>query len=319
MATSAQIKQLVETSSALSEAERIEWLDLLPYMNDKQQSELLLILQPGGSPGSQAVTPPLAPVAFAPSGSSAVAHSSVVSLGPDSLPMGGGVRPVAQPPAATTVSAFLHKNFASELHHGSIPGTFKPEVVNPTLAQIDKTPLPMSAPPMTEPELQHPVLAPQPTVPSPPLFGVIPEQKVAAETKIIVSAAAPERGGLPVSAAGLSPGDAVPPELIEPVISAQSLEAVRMLNVATLRAKGVMSIETELKALCGKFGYFSVQFAFEQSPVYQAYIAVGARILKDHQTFEEAQAALASAGRPYLTKPEFEEFSDLLRRLKGHA
>jgi hypothetical protein len=80
-----------------------------------------------------------------------------------------------------------------------------------------------------------------------------------------------------------------------------------------------MNIETELKVLCEKFGYFSVQFAFEQSPLYQAYVAVGARILKDHQTFEEVQAALASAGRPYLAKPEFEEFSDLLRRLKGHT
>lgn len=321
MATSVNIKQLIENSAVLSEAERKEWLDLLPFMNDKQQSELLLILQPNGLQ-QQATSTVSTPAPPAPSSPAAVVPPPVLpplpTLNPVSSTVSGPVIAPA-PPAATTVSAFLNKNFSSELHRGSIPGTFKPEAVGSVPVQAEKVSPPVQIPHKPEPVSQGFAPISQPAAPFMPPFGAVPEQKVVGQSSPLVSAIGPKSGGLPVSAAGSSLEKDLPPEPQEPVISALSLEAVRMLNVATLRAKGVMSIETELKALCGKFGYFSVQFAFEQSPLYQAYVAVGARILKDHQTFEEVQAALASAGRPYLTKPEFEEFSDLLRRLKGHA
>lgn len=318
MATSINIKQLIESSAVLSETERKEWLDLLPFMNDKQQSELLLILQPSPAvvepehklsaapPASQVQTPAPAPP-----------PAPVVSHTPDQIP----------PATATTVSAFLNRNFASELHRGSIPGTFRPEDVSSSVESSKVRPSQLQ--PLQKPEAA-PLTAPKPNeVPvathnpavlaqKPPLssFGAVPQQKSSTAT---VGSRVSEIPQVQPVAEGVR--EAVPngvSAVDEPVVHARSLEAVRMLNVTTLRGSGVVNVESELKALCEKFGYFSVQFAFEQSPLYQAYIAVGARILKEHRTFEEVQAALASAGRPYLTKPEFEEFSDLIRRLKGH-
>lgn len=322
MDASAHIKQLVESSAVLSEAERKEWLDLLPFMNDKQQSELLLILQPPvtGDAGAiiSASSSPVQPALSVPSTppvSASVIGQSMNAVPPDAP---GANLP---PASATTVSAFLNKNFASELHRGSMPGSFKTEsIAQPSQTQSLSSPTLPETTPAAQVKFADPVRAtsaPASPAASLPSFGTIKEQKKTSTSPAVPPLAQKQDGPLGSvlpTAAGV---DA--PEQREPVINVQSLEAVRMLNVATLRGKGVMNLETELKGLCEKFGYFSVQFAFEQSPLYQAYIAVGARILKDHQTFEEVQAALAAAGRPYLAKPEFEEFSDLLRRLKGHA
>lgn len=326
MDASAHIKQLIESSTVLSEVERKEWLDLLPFMNDKQQSELLLILQPpvsdtpptappASAPVSSSVqsVPPVSPAPVTPASSAAAVPSTTVE--PLSSVSGANVSA-----PATTVSAFLNKNFASELHRGSIPGSFQPESItqpsqsppSPSFKTSDTASVKSSNPTQAN---STSVLSP--TASFPP-FGTVKQQKNEASTAPFVPPPTQKPRDLLVSAMPTAGGEDLP-EQHEPVINVQSLEAVRMLNVATLRGRGVMNIETELKTLCEKFGYFSVQFAFEQSPLYQAYIAVGARILKDHQTFEEVQAALAAAGRPYLAKPEFEEFSDLLRRLKGHA
>lgn len=312
MATSPQIKQLIETSSVLSEAERKEWLDLLPYMNDKQQSELLLILQPNtpsDSMGSGGTPPSLPPVQPAPSPVSAQVSVPISPIAPPSQTTApvSAVSPM-QPAVATTVSAFLSKNFASELHRGSMPGTFKPESSAPLdnlhTVQLPPVSFPLKSVTDTPPLVQQ-VVKPNVGLPS---FGTLQQQKTPSSI---------EQSDVSEIMKELAVLD-VPPAHDEPVVHARSLEAVRMLNVATLRGSGVVNVESELKVLCEKFGYFSVQFAFEQSPLYQAYVAVGARILKEHHTFEEVQAALAAAGRPYLTKPEFEEFSDLIRRLKGH-
>jgi hypothetical protein len=108
--------------------------------------------------------------------------------------------------------------------------------------------------------------------------------------------------------------EAVPEEVIA---TPKNLEDVRRLNTATLRGRGALTIENELKVLCKKFGYFSILFALEHSPLYQTYTAVGARVLKDGQSFERAQESLAKSGRPYLTKPEFEEVNDLLQHIKS--
>lgn len=331
MATSVHIKQLVESSAILSDAERKEWLDLLPYMNDKQQSELLLILQPNPLPdsaGGRVVPPSLSPAQASQLPVPSQVSAFVPPVAPPTQPATpvNAVRPT-QPAVATTVSAFLNKNFASELHRGSMPGTFKSASIPPS-GDTQKMPSSLTQPP-TNSEVITPVAPKLPeavsgaSIPvsatpksSLPPFGMVQQQKNQPITGSSLVMSQPK--DLPVAAAVQEPDLHVAPMPDEPMVHARSLEAVRMLNVTTLRGSGVMNVESELKVLCEKFGYFSVQFAFEQSPLYQAYVAVGARILKEHRTFEEVQAALAAAGRPYLTKPEFEEFSDLIRRLKAH-
>ena len=98
----------------------------------------------------------------------------------------------------------------------------------------------------------------------------------------------------------------------------KSLEDAGRLNVATLRGRGTVTVEAELVALCKKFGYFSVLFALESSPLYKTYLNSGNSALQNHESYEQAETKLSSAGLPYLTKPEFEEVNDLLQRLK-HA
>lgn len=102
----------------------------------------------------------------------------------------------------------------------------------------------------------------------------------------------------------------------EVIPETKSLEDVHRLNVATLRGHGVMSVEADLMSLCKKFGYFSVLFALEDSPLYKTYLNSGNSALQNHESYEQSETKLSSSGKPYLTKPEFEEVNDLLQKLK---
>ncbi len=66
-----KLKQMIHSSTMLSDAEKAEWLDMLIVMNDKQASELQAILEgPGPSaaakPGAPATTPATTPAKATP-------------------------------------------------------------------------------------------------------------------------------------------------------------------------------------------------------------------------------------------------------------
>lgn len=309
------VQKLVQTSDHLSSQERDEWLSLLPFMNDKQLSELSTILQTPVPEKNQPVVPKVAPaLPEAPSELDLPAPSAV---GP-TPPKPETVTPVtAQAPSvtksqssATSVSDFINRNFAEALHR-TPPA--KPLATSPGAPEAPVMPAPISPPGVAvpfavkkEPSVGE-VVRPVQEAPVPVAARSVADEPA---QSIFSSADAP---GVEVSKDVPLPETA--PE--EVIATPKNLEDVRRLNTATLRGRGALTIENELRVLCKKFGYFSILFALEHSPLYQTYTAVGARVLKDGQSFERAQESLAKSGRPYLTKPEFEEVNDLLQHIKS--
>lgn len=107
------------------------------------------------------------------------------------------------------------------------------------------------------------------------------------------------------------------PFVAEPIIKLTSLEDVKKLNIATLRGSGVINISQKLAELAGKNGYFSVVFAIEKSPLYHTYLSMGIKALRDQKSFEEVEQEMDKRTRQYMTKPEFEAFSDMLRKIRS--
>ncbi len=319
------VRELVRTSKNLSDAERTEWLGLLGFMNDKQLSDLSAILQ-SASPTPE---PPkvIIPVkVIAPEQIAApAAELDLPAPTPTSRP---AIPPIATPPpGANTVSAFINRNFATELHRTPVPPSIPEESAK---KNISTTPVPappeliVPTPPARSVNMSdiaakapaapaaEPLAAPSVNIPPKPIAATLAPEPAA----ISLPQRAPEIVTPPTPEPS-EENDALPQVDEEVVAPPKNLEDVRRLNVATLRGRGVLGIETELKTLCQKFGYFSVQFALEHSPLYQTYLAVGSRVLQQHQSFEGVQAELAAGNRPYLTKPEFEEINDLLQRIKS--
>lgn len=286
-------RTLVQTSASLSPSERQEWLSLLSFMSDKQLLELCTVLE------SQP-TPEPAPVA----------KRVKVTTGPKGLPqppeeldlpapqayLSKPTMPAVQDkvPAKSTkaaeqnsVSAFINRNFAQTLHR--TPGPVA-DIVPPVPAQRQAA-------------QSQPVSVMSEPVPTPGVTSVAP---AAMSTPVI-----------PVASGTVQETAPVQPVWEEVVVRLKSLEDVRRLTVATLRAKGTEFLEEGLQSLGTRYGYFSVQLALEQSPLYQTYLSLGARVLQDRAQFESLQNELSAAGKPYLAKTEFEEMSDLLQRIKG--
>lgn len=286
-------RTLVQSSPSLTAPEREEWLSLLPFMSDKQLLELCTVLE--SRPEERvAVSPRRVPVrtsqpalpqppeeldlpAPAAKNTKAAASSSAAK------------KPVSGQNQQNSVSAFIDRNFSAALHRTGGPVA---DIVPPPVRSSRPAPsaVPVSAP-----------VAPIPSAPEQPAT------ESSASTSVLAAASAP----LPVDPAPAQP------VWEEVVVRLKSLEDVRRLTVATLRAKGTEFLEEGLKSLGTRYGYFSVQLALEQSPLYQTYLSLGARVLQDHAQFESLQNELSAAGKPYLAKTEFEEMSDLLQRIKG--
>jgi hypothetical protein len=309
-------RELVKTSTHLSAAERTEWLDLLPFMNDKQVVELLAVL------ASPVVSRPTAALPAGPEEKDLPAPArpllgSATNIGRERgepAPK-SSASPVAAPAAnqklvpkshgtlvtgegANTVSAFLDRNFATTLHRQPESKSSSSPIAKPATKETGAP----SVRPLSDIAPKQSPLSPAPPQQR-PASPPVAQSSVPAGSGVVSQSVTPDEGAALITE--------------EVVNSLKSLEDVRRLNVATLRGRGALTIEGELKALCTKFGYFSVQFALEHAPLYQTYLAVGSRVLKNHEPFENVQAELSTAGRPYLTKPEFEEVNDLLQRIKS--
>ncbi len=320
------VRELVRTSANLTEAERTEWLSLLSFMNDKQLSDLSAILQ--STTPSKEVDKVSVPVKVVSAPAQISAPEAELDLPAPHIPVQNPVTPPISPvtAGANTVSAFINRNFATALHRTPVPEAASVETIQKPLAapaRVDPShetsaPAAIKMGGMSDIAPKIPAAAPifpvSPAVEAPPTIslptvsepGPVNTLQDAAGSAAPTFQFTPEAGGSVVSEPA---EEVVPPP--------KNLEEVRRLNVATLRGRGTLGIEAELKTLCQKFGYFSVQFALEHSPLYQTYLAVGSRVLQQHQSFEGVQAELASGNRPYLTKPEFEEINDLLQRIKS--
>ncbi len=279
------LQKLIKISGHLSLRERDEWLGLLPYMNDRQKYELLAILQPElvatkSSVPSFELELPAGPVELdlpAPSQNSLKQSADVNNTPIEALPLG------------TPISAFINRNFGSSKLNTS---TSTNSISEKLVAKNED---------ITKPKTK--IVPERPIVPSNSVSMAVPK--------------APVRPEVPVTSTSISL-DFLPEASTEEVLSnIKNLEDTRKINVATFRSLGAEGVQEVLNKLCEKFGYFSLQFALEHSPLYQTYLIVGSKSLKGAQTFDQTKAELDSKGKSYLTKEEFEQVSDILQKLKN--
>ncbi len=216
---------------------------------------------------------------------------------PVSVPGAVSVAPV---PTSAIAPASNPSNSISEVLKRNTPVVSLPKSYQSTISPVSVMPK------AEQPELTKPKVPVKPASLSPLVPKLEPKPNLVAKVSPVAKEAQ-------VGAARLAQQQMVPEEVMP---ETKSLEDAGRLNVATLRGRGTVTVEAELVALCKKFGYFSVLFALEQSPLYKTYLTSGNSALQDHVTFEQAETKLSSSGQPYLTKPEFEEVNDLLQRLK---
>jgi hypothetical protein len=89
----------------------------------------------------------------------------------------------------------------------------------------------------------------------------------------------------------------------------QSLQDLSMLEAGILKTSSPDDLIKKVKALIGRYGYFEAIFQIEKSPVYKSYIATGLKMLSGKSDFGE--------GGGFLTKQEFENFTDLLAKIQS--
>ena len=116
----------------------------------------------------------------------------------------------------------------------------------------------------------------------------------------------------------LSSQEQQPSALREPEL--RNLENLASLTAAQLKTYNASQFVSKTKALMNDFGYHSVMFNLEKSPLYQAYLETGTQLLKDNSAFEKLtdQSSLGHLGeKRYLTREEFEDFADLLMEIQA--
>lgn len=97
----------------------------------------------------------------------------------------------------------------------------------------------------------------------------------------------------------------------EPIVKLDQPKDVALLNVATMRAMGE-NIQTELRRMVKMSNYYDVLLSIEKSPLYQAYLLTG----KESLNMPAGSFPSSENSNKYLTKEEFEAFSDLLKSIQ---
>ncbi len=326
------LKILIRESGALSLAEQEEWLGLLPFMNDKQLASLESMLS--GYSGRAGVRQKV-PVNVENSKNfdgAGLAQAPSVLPEPPTPPTemveklisheqaGQPKTPPSDPKArlaGPTIDEFLQKHYTPlyepKKTSQNVPVPTKPEAGVMSTSKIDTAPVKPSAKEKFSGRPLEPLSKPAPKaaakieLPSNPPASTL-AHKVELPSKTLPDQASQDLEVKPKEEEKYT---------FEPIVNISKLDDVKSLNVATLRGVGVINLTQKLKALCDKHGYFAVLFILEASPLYQTYLDCGLVALKSQKTYEEAEVGIEQSGKPYLTKPEFEAFSDLLRKIQA--
>ncbi len=97
----------------------------------------------------------------------------------------------------------------------------------------------------------------------------------------------------------------------EPVLN--GLEDLTKLVREEIQVSALDSMVAKIKQLIGRYGYFEAVFNIEKSKIYEDYINTGAKLLTGQSDFE----TLAEQGEDYLTREQFEKFTDLLAKIQA--
>lgn len=97
----------------------------------------------------------------------------------------------------------------------------------------------------------------------------------------------------------------------EPVLNV--LEDLTKLVPEEIQVSALDSMVAKIKQLIGRYGYFEAVFNIEKSKIYKDYINTGAKLLTGQTDFE----TLTEQGEGYLTREQFEKFTDLLAKIQA--
>lgn len=100
-------------------------------------------------------------------------------------------------------------------------------------------------------------------------------------------------------------------------VTIESLDDASKLSVRLWQNESHASLQKALIVLIQRFGYHETIFSLERSPLYEAYIHTGLKILKDSSTFETLAATKTEMDVVYLSRDDFEGFTDLLRKIQA--
>ena len=155
------------------------------------------------------------------------------------------------------------------------------------------------------PELKVP-LPPKPKVVSPAVSAPPP---LTPKPAPIISA--PIKESLPEKQPAPKPLAQKPPALEQPAIN--TLQDLALFENRTLRTLSLDDLVKKIKQLVAKYGYFEVIFNLEKSRAYKNYISTGLELLSGQSNFVSLGARQEGE---YLSKEEFEKFTDLLAKIQ---
>ncbi|GEM_PF-4148724 len=96
----------------------------------------------------------------------------------------------------------------------------------------------------------------------------------------------------------------------------KNIADIAALDIRVFRSFDLLPLVEALRVIVRSIGYFDVLFALEQSPLYKTYLYMGNKILEENLAYSQLEIMMQTDGKNYLTKPEFEKFTDILRKIQ---
>jgi hypothetical protein len=144
----------------------------------------------------------------------------------------------------------------------------------------------------------------------PPFIPVAPEgNKVAAPKPPVSPVDTRIQSAPPRPATNRSTTPVASPGEVSPL---ETLADVEKLNVTTMRKMAHQDLLIRLQQLAKMEGYFNLLSYLEDSPLYRSYVATGKKILSQETTFDQG----VKRDPALLSKEEFEQFIDILRKIQ---
>lgn len=98
----------------------------------------------------------------------------------------------------------------------------------------------------------------------------------------------------------------------------ETLQDVSALSLRVFKQSPPDALKKKLTEIIKSSGYHQVIFNLEHSPLYSAYISTGLKVLKESLSFEALGEQSSSIEENYMTRQEFEQFTDLLRQIQAN-
>lgn len=284
-----QIKKSIQQSALLSSVEKAEWVQLLPQMTENQIAELARILSTAAKPA-------------------------------EALRSGSFKMPDYKEKEIATSQPFYEPEIPARTGVGSVPPFQQPKPILRSEPAPEQTVAPARiVPPTAQPIVQPTVPQPQQPVSKPvSLASILAAQQAQAQRNA---------GSIP-TAQKLQPSAvaAVPPPPKPPVKewSLGTAEDFSKLDAAYLHEhdphdvlKALMRAVVEISK---KAKFFNVLTNLEKSSLYKTYVATGYMLLSDGSADRDGSYAniiknAQANGQQYMTREEFEAFTDFRKEL----